>query len=1051
MFKNYLILALLIFQNTYSQTGPHQMVQRMGRGTNLGNILSAPNEGDWATPVTEQYIDDLYALRFKTVRIPIRFDIQTTPFSSVTYTDGNGNYIGSPSQYTVNVTYLNRIEQIVDWCLNRNMIPIIDVHGDHWFWESFDSGSTYYATGNDRLARIDRFKAIWRDISVRFQNKHENLLFEIMNEPFFSMNAIEVADINSQMLAVIRQTNPTRNVIITGGGQNSHEAPLQIPNTLIQSDPYLIATYHYYQPRAFTASASQAQTDNDWGTATDKAQIDTHFDQVKTWATTNNIPIYMGEYGADNEGGYNYDLSTYGLYGGPDIESRRLFHEYVGNAARERGFSFSVWDAGEKSGKTVYLANSRGWVKDVRNAVLNKTCLASGIIENADVECNYDYNWSLNATTGNIASLYNAYENESYNQSVSLKVKVTQTTGSLSNVILSNQEATTNFTIGNTYNFECKAKALATGQTFRIRIRALVNGTYVNNLSSIFNLTSNYENYSYTFTVPANTTSLTYQILCGANLGTYLFDEFKMSGNTICATTTTWNGTSWSNGNPTLTTNAVFNGNFTSTSNLSACKVTINSNFNVTINPSHTLTVANNIQIANNANLIIENNAAVVQNSTQSNIGNVQVKRNSTPMRRLDYTAWSSPVTGQQLLAFTPQTLTNRFYTYLYSGFTTPTAFINVNPNSNFLTANGYIIRIANNWSSTIASSYNGSFIGELNNGNYSYFSGKGFNLVGNPYPSPLNANTFLTENPHVNTLYFWTHQVAAVGGTYPINNYASYTTLGGTAANAGGSVPNGFVQTGQGFFVRTINHTPIVFKNTQRTNATSSTQFFKNSQNNSKQLIWLDFYKGDESLNQILLGFTPEATDNYDNAIDGVIFNNQTNCLYSNIAYQNEDYVIQGKSYPLKKDDQFNLGYHILENGIYTISLNNSLNIDSKQPIYLFDKKLNIYFDLRKGAYTFESEAGKNNSRFEIVFQTNQNDLYNNTIIYQNNNVISLQNQNKKIKKIEVFDVIGKKLNTYENINLNTFQFNHSSNQILLLKIILVDEQIENHKIIVQ
>ena len=123
---NYFSVLLFVFtQFIFAQVSPNQMVTNLGTGINLGNILSAPVEGNWAAPLTEDYIDNVARLKFKHVRIPIRFDNQTTPISSVTYTDSQGNYIGSPSNYAVNSTYLNRIEEIINWCIDRNLIAII--------------------------------------------------------------------------------------------------------------------------------------------------------------------------------------------------------------------------------------------------------------------------------------------------------------------------------------------------------------------------------------------------------------------------------------------------------------------------------------------------------------------------------------------------------------------------------------------------------------------------------------------------------------------------------------------------------------------------------------------------------------------------------------------------------------------------------------------------------------------------------------------------------------------------------------------------------------
>ena len=346
------------------------MVERMGRGINIGNVLSAPIEGNWAPAITEDYIEDVAEAGFSTVRIPIRFDMHTTSFEEVNYTNASGEYIGSASNYEVDPNYLDRIEQVSSWALSYNMVAIIDVHGDHWFWESYKEDSEYYRTGNDLRAAEDRFKAIWRDISVRFQITEDNLLFEIMNEAYFSMNAEEVNYINQEILKIIRETNPVRNVIVTGGGKNSYEAPLQLQQSFLESDEHLIATFHYYKPFQFTSSSREGRDDFIWGSEEDKNKVIVHFDEVYDWSQVNDIPVFLGEFGADNEGGYDYNNNTYGSYGGPDQNSRVEYYGFLAEAALERGFSFAAWDAGHKSNKTIYIAPSRSWVEEVKTTLV---------------------------------------------------------------------------------------------------------------------------------------------------------------------------------------------------------------------------------------------------------------------------------------------------------------------------------------------------------------------------------------------------------------------------------------------------------------------------------------------------------------------------------------------------------------------------------------------------------------------------------------------------------------------------------------------------------
>lgn len=509
---------------------PQEMVTMMGTGINLGNILSAPSEGNWADPLTETYVDNVYRLGFKTVRIPIRFDAQTTPFSAVTYTDALGNYIGSPSQYSVNQTYLNRISTIIDWCTSRNLNVIIDVHGDHWFWGSFNPSNSEYKTGNDRLAAIDRFKAIWRDIATAFQNKPQTVLFEIMNEAYFDMSADDVNSINPQMLSVIRQTNPTRNVIVNGGGKNSWEAPMQMSDAFLQSDSHLIATFHYYLPFKFTSSATQANPDTDWGTAADKATVDSNFQAVKNWSVLKNIPIYVGEYGADNVLGYDYNTNTSGTVG-PDVASRFAYHQYIAQVARSKGFASTVWDAGHKSGKTIYINPSESWVKDVRNAVLGSTSTNQILVNNADIGFNYDYNWAISSSgTGTVAKINNATPPNNYS-GPSLNIIVTSTAGAYNNVIVSNDTFTTGFVAGKTYNIKFYAKS-DTNQEVRVRISK--NGT--TSILSTFVLTNTYTQYTTSYTVPADATSLQLQLLCGKTVGNMYFDNFEVTDSTTLAT-----------------------------------------------------------------------------------------------------------------------------------------------------------------------------------------------------------------------------------------------------------------------------------------------------------------------------------------------------------------------------------------------------------------------------------------------------------------------------------------------------------------------------------
>ena len=67
------LLLILVAGFLNAQQTPQQLVEKMGRGINLGNVLSAPVEGNWSGSATEQYFIDVAQAGFKNVRIPMDF------------------------------------------------------------------------------------------------------------------------------------------------------------------------------------------------------------------------------------------------------------------------------------------------------------------------------------------------------------------------------------------------------------------------------------------------------------------------------------------------------------------------------------------------------------------------------------------------------------------------------------------------------------------------------------------------------------------------------------------------------------------------------------------------------------------------------------------------------------------------------------------------------------------------------------------------------------------------------------------------------------------
>jgi len=529
-----------------------------------------------------------------------------------------------------------------------------------------------------------------------------------------------------------------------------------------------------------------------------------------------------------------------------------------------------------------------------------------------------------------------------------------------------------------------------------------------------------------------------------------------------CGTTTkTWNGSAWSPvGTPTYKDAVVFAGNYNSTATLDACSVTVNTGAAVTFLAGHSLRVGENVTVNGTGSLTINNDAALVQYTKHAvNTGNIIVRRNSTNMIHNDYTAWSSPVANQNLLAFSPNTLVGRFYQYLFTGTTTPTAYQSVVPSTNtFGLAKGYMIRVNNNWTFTPAV-YNGQFTGVPNNGSITYAVGQGYNLLGNPYASPISAKRFLITNPKTSTLYYWTHTVAAVAGSFPQNNYASYTILGGTASAAGGAIPNDKINVGQGFFVNASSAYTVAFENELREDAATTTQFFRNpnavaeNQETEKHRIWLNLNDGTKSYNQILVGYTQNATDGIDNKVDGKMFDTSKTMLYNLI--NNSEYVIQGKGLPFSDEDVVKLGLKVTEASNFEINIQQVDGLFTNQDIFVKDNYTGAIHNLKEGSYYFISQAGTFNDRFELIYKKPTKEVEvtsaKSVDVLVKNNELTIQTYQSAIASVEVYDVLGKVVFTKNGINNKQFNTNqiNAAKQALVVKIQLENGEVVTKKII--
>jgi autotransporter-associated beta strand protein len=439
-------------------------------------------------------------------------------------------------------------------------------------------------------------------------------------------------------------------------------------------------------------------------------------------------------------------------------------------------------------------------------------------------------------------------------------------------------------------------------------------------------------------------------------------------------------------------------------------------------------------------NIIIKNNANVLQTSTSANTGSLIVKRNSANIQLYDYTLWSSPVTNanQFLTTFSPSTLATRFYTY---NFTDNLYNVVSNPaGTTFDIAKGYLIRAPNTWTAgASAAPFSGTFTGVPNNGtipvtlNYTD-AARSYNLVGNPYPSTIDAETFLTVNSSSieNALYFWRKTNGASGSAY-----ATYTLGGATTSTPTSAAPNGTIQVGQGFFVKAKSATTLNFTNAMRLTS-ASTQFFRTTSEIERNRIWLNLTNTSGVFSQMLVGYMTDATLDVD-SLDGKYINDSPFALTSLI--NSEEYTIQGKPLPFDTNDTVPLGFKTNAAGNYTIGIDHVDGLFSNgQTIYLKDNLVNTTYNLSSGDYSFASDAGTYNSRFEIVYQSAlalPTFTANNVIVYSHNGEITINSGKTPMNQVRIFDVRGRLLAEKNHINATETKLTvGAQNQVLLVKI---------------
>jgi len=354
-------------------------------------------------------------------------------------------------------------------------------------------------------------------------------------------------------------------------------------------------------------------------------------------------------------------------------------------------------------------------------------------------------------------------------------------------------------------------------------------------------------------------------------------------------------------------------------------------------------------------------------------------------------------------------------------------------------------------------------FVGKPNNGTIALaLPFEQTYLIGNPYPSALDANEFILDNlagrAGVNVfngaLYFWdhfglsnTHYLAQYQG-----GYATYTLVGGVAAinnsslnlndgAIGSNLPKQYIPVGQGFFVKaylasalsgttaTVTGGSINFKNSQRVfkrESDANSLFIKKrpttkTNKDIKQKIRLGFESSIGMHRQLLVGTDPLTSTLFDIGYDAPMFEINNNDMYWKI---NEiPFVIQGIP-DFNTDRIIPLGIVIQNAGEVTLKIDELENVSSSTNIYLHDNATGMYHDLKSSDFKITLAIGKYNQRFSLRFEsqtlsTFENNSNDGIIMFYSRNyktlIIKNYNLESTINTVSLFNMLGQAISNWD------------------------------------
>ena len=337
--------------SSFQDLNQQQITEAMGVGYNLGNSLEAndagtPNETAWGNPkLTEQFVLAAKSAGFQSIRIPVSYL----------------NKIDDNNGYQIDSAWLDRVQEVVDYCVKNDMYAIVNMHGDGY---TTINGGWLLCGNSDQTKIREKYKACWQQIATRFKDYDEHLIFESMNEEFDGTygdpNRTYYENINTYnqiFVDTVRQTggnNDKRWLLIPGWntdinytvGDYGFALPTDqyLSSGVAAGEKRIMISVHYYAPWEFCGTESQAVTQ--WGSKAtdstkkaswgDESYMASQFKKLKDKFVSQGYPVVIGEFGAINKSSIDSQNTV----------CRADFYQKVCYYAKQNGLVPVAWDNG---------------------------------------------------------------------------------------------------------------------------------------------------------------------------------------------------------------------------------------------------------------------------------------------------------------------------------------------------------------------------------------------------------------------------------------------------------------------------------------------------------------------------------------------------------------------------------------------------------------------------------------------------------------------------------------------------------------------------------